>query len=103
MNTARDERIARYVFGELRLVDLWEESKLEGLMTLNGIERITAGLNDARSHVEFLSPKADRFTFVAATVIKFDGLTATFSGPVQNGKGPGYTLILNRRYDALVS
>lgn len=73
MNTMPNERLARYVFGQLRLIDLWEVSGLEGLMTLNRIERMTAGLNDTRSHVIFFTPKGDRFTFDAGTPIKLDG------------------------------
>ena len=101
MDAIPDERLARYVLGELRLIDLWEESRLEGLMTLNGIERMTAGLSEERSHVEFLSPKAERFSFLVTTVVKLNELTVTFSGPVQNGTGPGYTLILNRKHEPL--
>lgn len=103
ISTEPNERLARYVFGELRLLDLWEESKLEGLMSLNGIERMTAGLNEARSLVEFLSPQGDRFTFDAATVIKLNALTVTFTSSAQNGMGPAYTLILNRTYQPLMS
>ena len=65
MNTTLNARLARYIFGQFRLIDLWEEFHLEGFMKLNGIERMTAGLNEARSHVEFLSPEAERFVFEA--------------------------------------
>lgn len=98
MNTTLNARLARYIFGQFRLIDLWEEFQLEGFMKLNGIERMTAGLNEARSHVEFLSPEAERFVFEATTVIKLDGLTVTFTAPAQNGTGPAYTLVLNRVY-----
>jgi len=101
MNATPDERLARYVFGELRLIDLWEDSRLEGLMILNGIERMTAGLTEDGSHTEFLSPDGRRFTFEATTVVKLDGLTATFAGPAQHRTGPAYTLILNRKHEPL--
>jgi len=68
----------------MRLIDLWQVSQLEGLMTLNGVERFTA-----------------KFMFPATTEVALAGTTGTFAGEIQHGKGPAYTLEMNRQWNPL--
>jgi hypothetical protein len=101
MKETPDALRARYVFGELRLIDLWQLSQLEGLMSLNGIERVTGGA--VGDSVEFLGPDGTRFFFPATTIVSMSKDEASFTGEKQYGKGPTYTLTMKRKYDPLPS
>jgi hypothetical protein len=90
---------ARFVFGQMRLIDLWQVSQLEGLMTLNGVERFTADLVD--DNIEFLGSDGIKFMFPATTEVALAGTTGTFAGEIQHGKGPAYTLEMNRQWNPL--
>jgi hypothetical protein len=90
---------ARFVFGQIRLIDLWQLSQLEGLMMLNGIGRVTGGV--VGDTVELLGPDCRKFTFPADTIVVLSESTATFTGEKQHGSGPQYTLQMNREYDPL--
>lgn len=80
--------------GDLTLNDLWEMGLLEGLMEMNGNDRITAGKN--HEEIEFCGPGTVISNFPASSKVKLN----TAFAPKWSVDFNGQTLILSKSMDS---